>query len=84
MCTGHAYEFDWVKLPVLISGIPIQQRGVTSCKHVYFLGLHWMHTFKSGVFFGAGDDAAYLADHMRVVGLGSKPLLVGARLQIPD
>jgi hypothetical protein len=23
-----------------------------------------MHTFKSGVFLGVGDDAAYIADHI--------------------
>ena len=31
---------------------------------MYFLGLHWMHTFKSGLFSGAGSDAEYLALHM--------------------
>ena len=63
--TGYRFDFDWVKLPVLDgNGAPIQERGVTSVPNVYFLGLHWMHTFKSGVFFGVGDDAAYLADRI--------------------
>lgn len=63
--TGYRFEFDWVKLPVLDGrGAPVQQRGVTVVQNAYFLGLHWMHTFKSGVFFGVGDDAAYLADHI--------------------
>jgi putative flavoprotein involved in K+ transport len=63
--TGYAFDFGWLKVPVLDErGAPIQQRGVTDCANLYFLGLHWMHTFKSGVLFGVGDDAAYLADHI--------------------
>jgi putative flavoprotein involved in K+ transport len=55
----------WLKAPVLSErGAPVQERGVTACANLYFLGLHWMHTFKSGVIFGVGDDAAYLADRM--------------------
>lgn len=29
-----------------------------------FLGLHWMHTIKSGLLFGVGTDAEYLAETM--------------------
>jgi len=31
---------------------------------LYFLGLHWMHTFKSGLLAGVGSDAEYLAEHV--------------------
>jgi putative flavoprotein involved in K+ transport len=63
--TGYAFDFDWVKLPVFDErGVPVQERGTTPCAGAYFLGLHWMHTFKSGLLFGVGDDAAYLVDHM--------------------
>ena len=63
--TGYGYDFGWVKLPIFdAGGAPVQDRGVTRCAHAYFLGLHWMHTFKSGVFFGVGDDAAYLAEYI--------------------
>ena len=34
---------------------------------LYFLGLHWMHTFKSGLFAGVGSDAEYLAEHMSLM-----------------
>ena len=43
------------------------------CPNLFFLGLHWMHTFKSGFLFGVGDDAAYLADYI----LGIKELSAG-------
>jgi sulfate transport system ATP-binding protein len=44
---------------------PVQHRGVTSVPGAYFLGLHWMHKFKSGTLWGVGEDAQYLAEHMR-------------------
>jgi putative flavoprotein involved in K+ transport len=63
--TGYGYDYNWLKVPVLNPrGAPIQNRGVTDCPNLFFLGLHWMHTLKSGLLFGVGDDAAYLADYM--------------------
>jgi putative flavoprotein involved in K+ transport len=62
---GYGFSYDWVKLPILDArGAPVQQRGVTACPGVYFLGLHWMHTFRSAILAFMGRDAAYLADHM--------------------
>jgi putative flavoprotein involved in K+ transport len=63
--TGYAYDYGWVKVPVFDDGgRPVQNRGVTQVPGLYFLGLHWMHTFKSGLFSGVGNDAEYLAEHM--------------------
>jgi putative flavoprotein involved in K+ transport len=63
--TGYVYDFGWMKVPVFDQqGRPVQHRGVTERNGLYFLGLHWMHTFKSGLFAGVGDDAEYLADQM--------------------
>src|SRR5262245_8140544 len=62
---GYGFSFDWVKLPIIDGkGAPVQQRGVTACPGVYFLGLHWMHTFRSAILPFVGRDAAYLADQM--------------------
>ena len=62
---GYDFSFDWVKLPILDArGAPVQQRGVTACRGVYFLGLHWMHTFRSAILSFVGRDASYLADHI--------------------
>jgi putative flavoprotein involved in K+ transport len=69
--SGYGYSFDWVKLPIVhADGTPVQQRGVTACPGVYFLGLHWMHTFRSAVLAFVGRDAAYLADHIDRLGAG--------------
>jgi putative flavoprotein involved in K+ transport len=63
--TGYEFDFEWLKVSVLNErGAPEQERGVTDCANLYFLGLHWMHVYKSGFLFGVGDDAAYLADHI--------------------
>jgi putative flavoprotein involved in K+ transport len=63
--SGYGYSFDWVKLPIFHpDGAPAQQRGATACPGVYFLGLHWMHTFRSAVIAYVGRDAAYIADHI--------------------
>jgi putative flavoprotein involved in K+ transport len=63
--TGYAFDFDWVKVPVFDErGRPAQHHGVTLQRGLYFLGLHWMHTFKSGLFSGVGADAEYLAEHI--------------------
>jgi len=63
--TGYDYAYDWLHIPVLgAERRPIQQRGVTRVTGLYFLGLHWMHTFKSGLLSGVGRDAEYLADQM--------------------
>lgn len=63
--TGYDLDLGWVDAPVLdSSGAPTQVRGVTPLPGFYFLGLHWMHTFGSGLFSGVSNDAAVLVDHL--------------------
>src|SRR5215472_11891159 len=63
--TGYAFDFSLVKLPVVdADGYPIQKRGVTAHPGLYFLGMPWLHSRRSGILFGVGDDAAYLAAHV--------------------
>jgi putative flavoprotein involved in K+ transport len=63
--TGYAFDFSLVKLSVVDrDGYPIQMRGVTKYEGLYFLGLPWLHSRRSGILFGVGDDAAYLAAHI--------------------
>lgn len=64
-CTGYRDDYAWMKLPILDqAGHPVQTRGVTACARAYFLGLRWMHKYKSAFLFGVGEDAAYLAEQM--------------------
>ncbi len=63
--TGYDYDYGWLHAPCLdVAGAPVQTRGVTDVPGLYFLGLHWMHTFKSGTFMGLGDDAVHVVDHL--------------------
>ena len=63
--TGYSFDFSLVKLPVVdADGYPIQKRGVTEHEGLYFLGMPWLHSRRSGILFGVGDDAAHLAAHI--------------------
>jgi putative flavoprotein involved in K+ transport len=63
--TGYDFDFGLVKFPIWDEfGYPVQERGVTNQDGLYFLGLHWLHTLKSGLFLGIADDAAYVADQI--------------------
>ncbi|MBI5961481.1 MAG: NAD(P)-binding domain-containing protein [Chloroflexi bacterium] len=69
---GFSFDYSLVKLPVLdADGYPIQKRGVTQFPGLYFLGLPWLHTLKSGFLFGVGEDAAYLS--FVITGKNGKP-----------
>ena len=60
--TGYKFDFGLVRLPVLdADGYPVQKRGVTDYPGLYFVGLPWLHTVKSGLLFGVGDDAESIA-----------------------
>jgi putative flavoprotein involved in K+ transport len=63
--TGFNFNFGFVKFPVFDEdGYPVQKRGVTEYPGLYFIGLPFLQTIKSGLLFGVGDDAAYVAEHI--------------------
>jgi putative flavoprotein involved in K+ transport len=77
---GYTFDFGLVKLPVLDEdGYPQQKRGVTEFPGLYFVGLHWLHTFKSGILLGVGEDAEFVAsdiaarEQRRSAEAGSRP-----------
>jgi putative flavoprotein involved in K+ transport len=60
--TGYKFDFNLVTLPVFDEdGYPLQKRGVTKYPGLYFVGLPFLHTQKSGLLSGVGDDAAHIA-----------------------
>jgi putative flavoprotein involved in K+ transport len=62
---GYAFDFRFVDLPVFdTDGYPIQDRGVTRYPGLYFVGLPCIHSAKSGLLFGVGDDAAFISAHL--------------------
>ena len=59
---GYRFDFSLVKLPTFDEdGYPVQQRGVTRYPGLYFVGLPWLHTRKSGLLLGVAEDAEYIA-----------------------
>jgi putative flavoprotein involved in K+ transport len=63
--TGYNFDFSLVELPVVDGdGYSIQKHGVSEFAGLYLLGMPWLHSRRSGILFGVGDDAAYLAAHI--------------------
>src|SRR3990170_1043421 len=69
--TGYKFDFNIVRLPVFDEdGYPQQKRGVTEYPGLYFVGLPFLHTGKSGLLLGVGDDAAHVVS---VIASSGKP-----------
>ncbi|MBZ0278190.1 MAG: NAD(P)/FAD-dependent oxidoreductase [Anaerolineae bacterium] len=63
--TGYTFDYSLVGLPVTDGdGFPITQRGVTSYPGLYFLGMPYLYKQKSGLLFGIGEDAEYMAEYI--------------------
>jgi putative flavoprotein involved in K+ transport len=59
---GYTFDYSLVKLPVRDGdGFPIQTRGVTNYPGLYFVGIPWMPSEKSGALFGVGESARHIA-----------------------
>jgi putative flavoprotein involved in K+ transport len=63
--TGYKFDFSLVKMPVFDEdGYPVQKRGVTEFPGLYFVGLPFLPTIKSGLLAGVGEVAAYVSEHI--------------------
>jgi putative flavoprotein involved in K+ transport len=61
--TGFIGDFDWIHLPILdTEGRPIHVRGVSPVRGLYFIGFPWLNSRKSGIIYGVGEDARYIAN----------------------
>jgi len=62
---GYSFDFGLVKLPVFDDfAFPQTERGVTGYPGLYFLGLPWLPGQITGLLFGVGEQAAYVAEHI--------------------
>ena len=67
-CIGFKPNFNWINIPIFNDqGYPQHQRGVTSYKGVYFIGLPWLHTWGSARFSGIAKDAEYICSVINAV-----------------
>ena len=60
--TGFSYDFGLVKMSVFArDGFPIQTRGVTDKAGLYFVGMPWMPSLKTGILVAVGESAEHIA-----------------------
>jgi len=60
--TGYQCDFSWVKVPVFDKiGLPAHKRGVTEWPGLYFIGMPFLHSGKSGLLYGMAEDARHIA-----------------------
>jgi putative flavoprotein involved in K+ transport len=59
---GYTFDYSLVKLPVFDQdGFPIQSSGITYYPGLYFVGIPWMPSEKSGFLIGVGESARHIA-----------------------
>ena len=64
--TGFRFDFSWIAADMFDAfGYPVTDRGVTATPGLYFLGLNYMHSRKSGIIYGVGDDAIHVTAQLR-------------------
>ncbi|MDH3703247.1 MAG: FAD-dependent oxidoreductase, partial [Alphaproteobacteria bacterium] len=64
--TGFGFDFSWIEAESFDSfGYPVTRRGETAVEGLYFLGLNFLHTRRSGIVYGVGADAEYVAGRIR-------------------
>jgi putative flavoprotein involved in K+ transport len=80
--TSYTFDFSFVELPIVdADGYPMQQRGVTTYPGLYFVGLPWLHDAKSGLLYGVGQDAAYIAAR---IATDDRPSTILEVMDVPD
>jgi putative flavoprotein involved in K+ transport len=60
--TGYKFDFSLIRATVFErNGFPVQRSGVTSQPGLYFAGLGWSDTRKTGLLLGVGKQAEHIA-----------------------
>ena len=63
--TGYTFDVSLIKLPVSDErGFPLQRRGVTKYPGLYFVGMPWMPSLKTGILAGVGEFAEHIASYI--------------------
>ncbi|MET1032489.1 flavin-containing monooxygenase [Domibacillus tundrae] len=68
--TGFVLDYSWLKVRGALNaeGQPIHTRGITPIEGLYFLGLPWQYRRGSALLQGVGEDAKYIAEHIKTSG----------------
>lgn len=63
--TGFTADYSWLHLPVLDDrGAPIHTDGRSPVDGLWFLGMPWLRTRKSGIIWGANEDSRAIVDQV--------------------
>ncbi|MFI0848682.1 hypothetical protein [Mesorhizobium sp. IMUNJ 23232] len=65
-CAGFRGDYGWMQLPKVLDaeGQPLQQDGVSVLPGIYFAGVDFGATRKSGIILAIAEEATRLADHI--------------------
>lgn len=64
--TGFRFDYSWVKANAFDKfGYPKTDRGEASAPGLFFLGMNYLHTRKSGIVYGITGDANHVAARIR-------------------
>ncbi|RVB12696.1 FAD-dependent oxidoreductase, partial [Mesorhizobium sp. M7A.F.Ca.CA.004.05.1.1] len=65
-CTGFRGDFSWVNLPGVLDsqGRPVHEDGVAAQPGIYFAGLDFASTRKSGIILAIAEEAHRLVEHI--------------------
>jgi putative flavoprotein involved in K+ transport len=65
--TGFSTDYSWLNVDVIdANGKPKHQRGVSTERGIYFIGLPWLSRRGSSFIWGVWHDAKYIADHIGI------------------
>ena len=63
---GFRFDYSWVKANAFDKfGYPKTDRGEASAPGLFFLGMNYLHTRKSGIVYGITDDANHVTARIR-------------------
>jgi putative flavoprotein involved in K+ transport len=65
-CTGFKGDFSWIRLPGVLDrgGQPLHEDGVAALPGLYFAGVDFASTRKSGIILAISEEAPRLVDHI--------------------
>ncbi|MEM5774149.1 MAG: NAD(P)-binding domain-containing protein, partial [Anaerolineaceae bacterium] len=67
---GYRFDYRWIRLPVFDSaGFPISRQGETPSPGLYFAGLPWLPSMKTGLLLGVAENARHVAGQI----MGERP-----------
>jgi len=72
-CTGFDADWSWVEVDVFDShGRPLHKNGISDCPGLYFAGLPWLSSRKSGILYGVSEDGQRIVQHIERNALASE------------